>query len=1022
MTKLPLLCCAFAGAVSLAVLAPRADALRTLAPQVQANPEPVPAWIWSAEDVGDDEVVLRKTFELTGESLENAVLRGSCDNHMAVTLNGQTVVTHGSWNRVTRTKVSGALVRGTNTLEVRARNEGGPAGLALMLDVGGQRMVVTDASWQAATPDDARADRWSAVTVFGDVGDATLPWSAEVRLSSFGIRSEEARKPRTQPVRPATDLHLLDGFEAELLYEVPRSAQGSWVSITTDDRGRLYASDQAGSGIFRITPAALGEPGAVTTVETLDVDVSGAQGLCWAFDSLYANVYNQGLWRMRDTDGDDRLDSAEHILPFVGGGEHGGHAVMPTRDGTGIYFIAGNHTPIPDFQGSRAPSNWAEDLLLPRLWDASGHAVGKLAPAGWIARCDPDGQNVEILSNGYRNQYDIALNADGEMFTYDADMEYDQGLPWYRPTRVCHVTSGSEYGWRSGTGKWPAYYEDSLPPVINIGPGSPTGITFGTGTAFPQRYQDALYLLDWTFGTIYAIHLDADGSSYTGTKEEFIWAKPLPVTDTVVGMDGALYFTVGGRGTQSALYRVVYRGDEATTTVAQEDDGADARSLRAELEAHHGHVSPGAVEAAWPHLASEDRFLRFAARIAVENQPVNAWRARALGETRPQALVTGLVALARQGEPSDLPAIAAALGRLDLATLPEPVLLGALRAYTLAFTRLGQPHETLRQEVLTVLEPLFPSTSNAVGAEAAALLVFLRSPAVVEQALTLMGQDTPTELPPWADLIQRNDTYGSPIARMLANMPPLQDIQYALTLRNATEGWTLPLREKYFRFFPEAAQHPGGNSYSGFLDNIRMDAMDLLTVEEERSLAGVLDLPLVAPITFDVTPPEGPGHEWTIADAMKVLGSESKGRDFQRGENLFHATSCSACHRLNGVGGAIGPDLTTVANKFSVADLLEAIVEPSKIISDQYSSHIVADSDGQIAEGIMVEEGDEIVVYPRDPAAEAAVFTRADVTAIKKSSLSQMPVGLLNELNAEEVKDLVAYLLSGGDKNAEVFR
>ncbi len=46
------------------------------------------------------------------------------------------------------------------------------------------------------------------------------------------------------------------------------------------------------------------------------------------------------------------------------------------------------------------------------------------------------------------------------MFVYDADMEWDFGMPWYRPTRVNHATSGSELGWRSGTGKWPAYYVD----------------------------------------------------------------------------------------------------------------------------------------------------------------------------------------------------------------------------------------------------------------------------------------------------------------------------------------------------------------------------------------------------------------------------------------------------------------------------------------------------------------------------------------------------------------------------------
>ena len=120
---------------------------------------------------------------------------------------------------------------------------------------------------------------------------------------------------------------------------------------------------------------------------------------------------------------------------------------------------------------------------------------GILAPGGWIAKTDPDGKNWEIVSVGYRNAYDIAFNADGELFAYDADMEWDMGMPWYRPTRVLHATSGSEFGWRSGTGKWPAYYVDSLPPMLDIGPGSPVGVEFGYGAKFPAKYQKALYLL-----------------------------------------------------------------------------------------------------------------------------------------------------------------------------------------------------------------------------------------------------------------------------------------------------------------------------------------------------------------------------------------------------------------------------------------------------------------------------------------------------------------------------------------------
>ena len=59
---------------------------------------------------------------------------------------------------------------------------------------------------------------------------------------------------------------------------------------------------------------------------------------------------------------------------------------------------------------------------------------------------------------GFRNPFDIAFNRDGELFTYDSDMEWDVNTPWYRPTRVLHVTSGSEFGYRNGAGKWPAYY------------------------------------------------------------------------------------------------------------------------------------------------------------------------------------------------------------------------------------------------------------------------------------------------------------------------------------------------------------------------------------------------------------------------------------------------------------------------------------------------------------------------------------------------------------------------------------
>src|SRR5690606_4695849 len=176
---------------------------------------------------------------------------------------------------------------------------------------------------------------------------------------------------------------------------------------------------------------------------------------------------------------------------------------------------------------------------------------------------------------GFRNQYDAGYNRAGELFTYDADMEWDMNTPWYRPTRVNHVVSGAEFGWRSGAGKWPAYYPDSVGTVVDVGPGSPTGTVFGYGAKFPAKYQEAFYVADWSYGKLYAVHLQPDGATYTGEVEEFVSGQPLALTDVEINpADGAMYFAVGGRRTQSALYRVVYEGSESTRESRGQRGGA----------------------------------------------------------------------------------------------------------------------------------------------------------------------------------------------------------------------------------------------------------------------------------------------------------------------------------------------------------------------------------------------------------------------------------------------------------------
>lgn len=297
---------------------------------------------------------------------------------------------------------------------------------------------------------------------------------------------------------PVDKIKVAKGFQVELLYSVPKEQEGSWVSMTQDDQGRMICSDQYGA-LYRITPPALGGSPTETKVEKLSIDFGHCQGLLFHAGSLYGVVNDEvyqgrGLYRCKDTNNDDQFDTVELLRGFPGkSGEHGPHGVVLGPDGKSLYVQCGNQLEEPSAETSRVPRNWAEDQLFPMLL-GRGFMRDKLAPGGWLAKTDLDGKSWELITIGTRNTYDIAFNRNGDVFGFDADMEWDTGMPWYRPTRVCFMQSGGDFGWRTCSKKFPERWEDSLPAVCDIGPGSPTGVAFGYGAKFPAKFQNALYI------------------------------------------------------------------------------------------------------------------------------------------------------------------------------------------------------------------------------------------------------------------------------------------------------------------------------------------------------------------------------------------------------------------------------------------------------------------------------------------------------------------------------------------------
>lgn len=825
------------------------------------------------------------------------------------------------------------------------------------------------------------------------------------------------------PLNPAesSTIRTPPGFEAERILTVP-PGHGSLTALTVDPQGRLLAAAQHEAGIYRITPPAVGDAAAGTKVEKLCGAAAGlgwSHGMLHAFDSLYVVVAEgnhsatTGLHRLRDTNGDGEFDRVELLFELRGGGEHGPHGLVAGPDGKSLYLMGGNGTALPPEVNLRRPvATEGIDRLMPPGFESGKHSV-----EGWVLRLDPDGGNRELMTSGLRNSYDLAFNLAGDLFTFDSDGEWDLGTPWYRPTRICHLVDGGEFGWRNGSAMWPEHLEDGVAPVVNIGPASPTGVTFGYGTKFPAKYQQALYACDWTFATIHAIHLRPEGASYRAEVEEFVGGTGLPVTDIVAGQDGALYFSVGGRRLGSAIYRVRYVREENRAPVNGAPDFAakerELHALRRELESLHGREARATIEQVWPHLGHPDRAIRFAARVALEAQPVGGWRERALGETNANASLTALLALARHGTAADQTRVIGKLNAGGWATLSTSQRLRALRVYELALARGGEAVSAVRATTTSRLRGHFPDADTLVNRELARLLCFLGDATMIAPLLERMAADTGDRPLLGSGYFVRNPKYGEAVRDMLESAPRIERMHYAQMLLWLDDGWTGGQRRRYFSLIADAvANSRGGHQYREFWNRIRETALGQIPENQrEQFAAGEAAPPRLA---GEAPVARGPGRNWTLAEALAVAGRGLEGRNLQHGREMYAAAGCALCHQVNGEGGAIGPDLSSLGQRFTVRDILEATIHPSRAIPDQYQMTTLELADGKTLSGRIVsrdERTTRIATELMRPTQSTAV-RNADIRRERPEPVSTMPSGLLNALNEDELLDLVAYLVS----------
>jgi putative heme-binding domain-containing protein len=357
--------------------------------------------------------------------------------------------------------------------------------------------------------------------------------------------------------------------------------------MTFDAQGRLFVSQERGPILLCSKPD---KDGVFQEIRPYCPQVKGCQGMVFVGSDLYCvgdGPEGTGLYRGLPDPDKDVIAQVQLIHRFIGPdgprrsamGEHGPHAVVHGPDNC-LYIMLGNHawatpkqlahnSPLQRWPtGGMGPDQGqpgsTEDVLLPRLNDPRGHAANILAPGGTIWRMNLDGSEPALVAAGFRNAYDMAFNRLGDLITFDSDMEWDEGLPWYRAVRICNAFPGADFLWRTGSANTPERYIDSLPPMFETGRGSPVGVECYEHTVFPDRYRGAVFLADWSAGCIYAL-LSTRGAVSGANVEKFCTGTPFNVTDLATGPDGALYFCTGGRGTEGGVYRIVYK--QATLSV-----------------------------------------------------------------------------------------------------------------------------------------------------------------------------------------------------------------------------------------------------------------------------------------------------------------------------------------------------------------------------------------------------------------------------------------------------------------------
>ena len=767
------------------------------------------------------------------------------------------------------------------------------------------------------------------------------------------------------------------------------------------------------------------------TEATMDLEL-GSEG--WVY-----LAERDRILRVQDSDGDGKGDVEEDILTLETEADypHNGLEGLTWHPDGDLVFGLGENFGKP----------WT-------LTGTDGAAVRGTGEGG-IFRCSADGKNLRRIAQGFWNPFGICVRSDGEIFAAEND-------PGERPPcRLLHIVEGGDYGYQQSYGPeahhpfvaWNGELRGTL-PMIHPSAEAPCGILpLGRGLLVPSwsdhridfflmrrkgasfaadrmalvhgsKYfrptciasaddaesgngrKRSWYLADWVdgryqahgYGRLWKLEIDLDKAEFVGTLD------PEPITDSArLAADLRLGKTTRDRRTLLQL--------------AKDEDPFLAQAALLALSRESTKWTRDDV-ASWPAI---DRVQAVLALKLAEASP-EFWVREFLADESADVQFETLRWISYAELTAFLPDVEKLLNRSDL---DYRRFEAGIAAWNILY---GKPEAGIRN--LELLLARVQDVRSAPKLRAYALRLLPTQPQTAPQEGVSPVQELPDglTLKMLQELLAVNDEALSlEVVRTLAGNPPVSQMMLAEIAEDSSRN--VLLRAEAVAGLAAVAEQQADLLLQLADDSqreIREEALRCLRTgkpapDQIRKLevlvgkhpesADLVQAILNPTALTDSRPPVTDTQAWLAAlDAVEIPA------DTENGRRIFHharLAQCSNCHRHNGRGNVVGPDLSGVSHRKDRMWLLQSILEPGRQMAPEYLPRTIVLNDGRTFTGIRLRSYTHETI--RDTNGQNRTFDRNDIESMVESAVSFMPAGLVNSLTIRELRDLVAFLESDVD-------